>query len=115
MKIGQYDVVVVSKDEVKVGCATVSRSVVKEVLRLMDEWKPTPKFEVGDFVKVDMASGLGLGKYRLHGEHGKVVTVGTEIIGVEFPKYYECGGDLGGLTKDHHGFWFEPHQLRRVD
>ena len=50
MKIGEHEIVVVDKYTVKVWCQAVTRQQLGDVLKLMDEWKPAPKFEVGDFM-----------------------------------------------------------------
>lgn len=46
MKIGSNEVVVLSKDKVKVGCQEVSRDEVNQVLKMMDN--PPQKFKIQD-------------------------------------------------------------------
>jgi len=109
MKIGEYEVVVLSNEKIRIGCQEVSRAETVAVLRLMDNWTPTPKFKVGDFVKVILSTHKGL--------LGKIVVISdTRNIGVEFAERRRPWfSNLGGYTKDGHGYWFSPEMLELVD
>ena len=130
MKIGTYEVEVLSNDEVKVGCVYVRRGDAQAVIALMDAWKPAPKLKVGDFVRVAQSRNneargwlyddLFVDKY------GKVAQVRTpreaaecddRVIGVEFAFKSEKGGDTITITgvPSGHGRWFQESQLERVD
>lgn len=123
MRIGEHEVVVISKDKVKVGCVTAHRSEVQEVLKLMEEWK---QLKVGDYVRVLEKVTL----QRTTGRIGKVVF--TEVgflderpyFAVEFAEYDRnlpgCTSNRRGaatfdVLPEYHGAWFEAHELEVVE
>lgn len=111
MKIDEHEVVVINNDMVKVGCQSVRRETIMEVLRRMDEWKPAPKFAVGDFVRVLKNGWTEAGKL------GKILVLDdVDSIGVEFPhctQFVNCS--LNGKTKNGHGVWFTAKELEKTD
>ena len=121
MKIGEHEVVVISRELVKVGCQTVDRVQVQAVLKLMDEWRPAPAFSVGDFVRVSIKQGSSCltGYSRLsvlYGKCGKIVARSEQgAFGVEFPEADNDLHNLGGATSPRHGFWFDPSYLEKVE
>lgn len=119
MKIaGMYKVEVLNNETAKVGCTTVTKAEVENLLKAMKEHKV--EFKVGDFVKVNIPrydetktgwqfAGLGLNPY------GKVVHTNYNDIGVEFPEFSHALHNLDGkTTKNGHGYWFDPSYLEKV-
>jgi hypothetical protein len=119
MKIGEYEVKILDNDTAEIGCVKVSQYEVLGVLDRMNAWvppPPSPKFKVGDFVKVVKAESAGESEFV--GHHGKIVTIiGQEDnvpYGVEFPERLKLAGSLGGITANNHGRWFNASSLELV-
>ena len=123
MKIGEHEVVIVDKDTVKVGCQTVTRSELAKVLILMDEWKPAPQFQVGDFVRVRLKQTCSnTDNYiprkvdNFIGSYGRVAAFDRGgRVGTEFAFFFLQGHDLDGATRHGHGYWLLPEMLEKVE
>ncbi len=123
MKIGEYEVKIVSNETATVGCQVVTQEQVTELLNLMVHWKPAQSFKVGDFVRVrDDAESKMDDRYRrvqeLRGKYGRVVTTGgfaSGEFGIEFSERIIDGHTLNGSTAHGHGYFLLPEMLEKVD
>ena len=110
MKIGDYEVIVVDKDEALVGCQRVRREELEEILDLMNHH---PELCVGDFVRITNQTLINV---NLEGqEFGKIVAKDPGWWGVEFPKASSSLHDLNGRTKNKHGYWIEAENLEGIE
>jgi hypothetical protein len=118
MKIGENEVVVISNNAVKVGCQSMYRTDIEAVLKLMDEWKPAPAFQVGDFVRVagKRKNGSDDADTFLRGRCGKVLEVDTRNITVEFAEYHRSmwGASIAG-SKEGHCYYLTPEMLEKIE
>lgn len=117
MKIGTYEVEVLSNTEARVGCQRVTFNEASELLSLMKAWKPAPKLKVGDFVRV-LENERGA---RTRGKFGKVVAYHepTTYYAVEFAERIEgsigCSANGVEIVPKRHGEWMYGRQLEKVD
>lgn len=113
MKIGDYEVTILSKESAKVGCTTVSRDDVRRIAEAMDTYNPP--FKVGDFVRVSRDG------FDRHAQVGKIVSFGDPSIGtvaVEFPLMGEDSGATHNgkrVVARGHGSWFDIKYLELYD
>ena len=123
MKIGEYEVVVIDKGTVKVGCQVVTRDVISHVLNMMNAWTPPkPQFKVGDYVRVrdDVSNTANIEDARdFAGWYGRVVVRETPNgnVGVEFARSSGRGHSIGfpASVSWGHGYLFAPEMLEKVD
>lgn len=97
LKVGEHKVQIVDNDNCKVGCQNVKRNTIVEILHAMDKWvPPTPKFKVGDYVRV-------LFKHCREGQTGKVIAVlDNGVVDVEFSTYLADNSlTVPGIPKGH--------------
>jgi len=88
----------------------INRQQVADAMKLLYDWKPAPKFEVGDFVEV--VRGIS-GRV---GQSGRIVdwAPGGDV-GVEFAVRSGISHGCNGKTKNHHGWYFDPECLKKID
>ena len=126
MKIGDNEVIVLSSDRVRVGCQEFTKQEVLAIVGLLNNC--TPKFAVGDFVKVNPYFVTNIWQVETNyksapeflGRYGRVIknnSVGLykDAIAVEFAAPQAFGHTCEGSTKHGHGYYFLPEMLERVE
>ena len=108
MKIGSYSVKF-THDTVTVGCTTVTRPQIMEVLKRMDRAKK-PKFPAGSKVRVIGKSGEDS---EVMGRLGIVVMTSPDVGSlVRFPSWH--GGHDGNTGKGNSHWWVSTRGLKKV-